>query len=40
LALLVKHVDIGTNGFDVQLRVEGLGGLTREMLADDAGAGA
>jgi hypothetical protein len=33
LALLVERVDIGTDGFNVRLRVDGLGGLTREMLS-------
>jgi len=33
VALLVKRVDIGTGGLNVRLRVDGLGGLAREMLA-------
>ena len=32
-ALLVERVDIGTQGLNVRLRVDGLGGLAREMLA-------
>ena len=37
MALLVERVDIGTDGLNVRLRVEGLGGLAHEMLADDVG---
>ena len=33
VALLVERVDIGTEGLNVRLRVDGLGGLAREMLA-------
>jgi site-specific DNA recombinase len=33
VALLVERVDIGTDGLNVRLRVDGLGGLAREMLA-------
>jgi hypothetical protein len=33
VALLIKRVDIGTDGLDVRLRVNGLSGLAREMLA-------
>jgi len=33
VALLVDRVDIGTDGLNVRLRMDGLGGLTREMLA-------
>ena len=35
VALLVERVDIGTDALKVRLRVDGLGGLAREMLADD-----
>ncbi|ASP22510.1 resolvase [Antarctobacter heliothermus] len=38
--LLVKRVDIGTEGLNVRLRVDGLGGLAREMLAVDIEAAA
>jgi len=40
VALLVERVDIGTDGLNVRLRVDGLGGLAREMLAGDMGAAA
>ncbi len=40
VALLVERVDIGTEGLNVRLRVDGLGGLAREMLAGDMGAAA
>jgi hypothetical protein len=40
VALLVKRVDIGTQGFDVRLRVDGIGGLAREMLAGNMGVAA
>ncbi|MFN3946108.1 MAG: recombinase family protein [Allosphingosinicella sp.] len=33
VALLVERVDIGMDGLDVRLRVDGIGSLTREMLA-------
>ncbi|RLP22759.1 recombinase family protein [Mesorhizobium sp. YM1C-6-2] len=33
VALLVERVDVGTDGLNVRLRVDGLGGLAREMLA-------
>ena len=33
VALLVERVDIGTYGLNVRLRVDGLSGLAREMLA-------
>jgi DNA invertase Pin-like site-specific DNA recombinase len=33
VALLVERVDIGTDGLNVSLRVDGLGNLAREMLA-------
>lgn len=32
-ALLVERVDIGTDGLSVRLRVDGLSGLAREILA-------
>ncbi len=32
--LLVERVDIGTNGLNVRLRMDGLTGLAREMMAD------
>lgn len=31
LALLVERVDIGTTGLNVQLRIDGLGGLEQDM---------
>ncbi len=37
VALLVERVEIGTDGLDVRLRVDGLISLTREMLARDIG---
>jgi len=40
VALLVGRVDLGADGLNVQLRVDGLGGLAREMLAGDVGAAA
>src|SRR6056297_1267546 len=33
VALLIERVDIGTDGLNVRLRVDGLSGLAREMLA-------
>src|SRR6056297_72077 len=33
VALLVERVDVGTDGLDVRLRIDGLGDLAREMLA-------
>lgn len=33
VALLVERVDIGTDGLNVRLRIDGLSGLSREMLA-------
>ena len=33
-ALLVERIDIGTDGLDVRLRMDGLTGLAREMMAD------
>lgn len=40
VALLVERVDIGTDGLNVRLRVDGLGGLAREMMSGDIGAAA
>ena len=40
VTLLVESVDIGTDVLHVRLRVDGLNGLTREMLADDVGQAA
>jgi site-specific DNA recombinase len=40
VALLVERVDIGMDGLNVRLRVDGLGGLAREMLAGDIEAAA
>ena len=38
--LLVERVDIGTEGLNVRLRVDGLSGLAREMLSGDMSAAA
>lgn len=40
VALLVERVDIDTDGLNVRLRVDGLSGLTREMLAGGIGEAA
>ena len=40
VALLVERVDIGTDGLNVRLRVDGLGRLAREMLAAGMGEAA
>jgi site-specific DNA recombinase len=40
LTLLVERVDIGTDGLNVRLRVDGLGGLAREMLTGEIEAAA
>ncbi|MBP0440183.1 recombinase family protein [Tianweitania sediminis] len=40
VALLVERVDIGTEGLNVRLRVDGLGSLAREMQGDDMGVAA
>lgn len=40
VALLVQRVDIGTEGLNVFLRVDGLGGLARAMLAGGIGQAA
>jgi len=37
VTLLVERVDIGTDGLNVRLRVDGLVGLAREMLAERIG---
>ena len=40
VALLVARVDIGTNGLNVRLRIDGLGSLAREMLTGGIGEAA
>ncbi len=40
VALLVERIDIGTDGLDIRLRVDGLTSLAREMMASDRGAAA
>lgn len=40
VALPVERVDIGADGLSVQLRVDGLSGLAREMLSGGLGAAA
>lgn len=40
MALLVERVDIGNDGLNVRLRIDGLGGLAREMLAGGIGEAA
>jgi site-specific DNA recombinase len=40
VALLIERVDIGTDGLGVRLRVDGLSGLARKMLAGDTEAAA
>ena len=40
VALLVERVDIGTNGLNFRLRMDGLSGLAREMMTGDMGAAA
>ena len=40
VALLVERVDIGTEGLNVRLRVDGLGSLAREMMAGSIGEAA
>jgi hypothetical protein len=40
VALLVERVDIGTDGLNVRLRVDGLGSLASEMLAGGIGEAA
>lgn len=39
-SLLIERVDIGAEGLNVRLRVDGLGSLAREMLAGNMGAAA
>ena len=40
MQLPVERVDIGTEGLNLRLRVDGLGGLAREMLTGDIEAAA
>ena len=40
VALLVERVDIGPDGLNFRLRMDGLGGLAREILAGDIEAAA
>jgi hypothetical protein len=40
VALLVERIDIGTNGLNFRLRMDGLGGLAREMLSGSIGEAA
>jgi len=40
VALLVERVDIGTDGLNVRLRLDGLDGLAREILAGGLGEAA
>jgi site-specific DNA recombinase len=40
VSLLVERVDIGTNRLNFRLRMDGLGGLAREMLSGSIGAAA
>jgi site-specific DNA recombinase len=40
VALLVERVDVDVDGLNVRLRLDGLGGLAREMLSGDMGAAA
>ena len=40
VVLLVERVDIGIDSLDLRLRVDGLGGITREMLAGGIGEAA
>ncbi len=40
VSLLIERIDIGTEGLDIRLRVDGLHGLAREMMAGDMGAAA
>ena len=35
VTLLVERIDIGTDGLDIRLRVNGLRGLAREMMSGD-----
>jgi site-specific DNA recombinase len=38
--LLVARIDIGANGLNFRLRMDGLGGLARDMLAGSIGEAA
>jgi hypothetical protein len=38
--LLVERVDVRTDGLDLRLRIDGLTGLAREMLAGNSGQAA
>jgi hypothetical protein len=40
VALLIERVDISTDGLNVRLRIDGLGGLAREMLGGGVGEAA
>jgi site-specific DNA recombinase len=40
VTLLVERVDIGTDGLNVRLRIDGLAGLSREMLGGNIGEAA
>jgi site-specific DNA recombinase len=40
ITLLVARIDIGTNGLNFRLRMDGLGGLAREMLSGSIGEAA
>ncbi len=40
VALLVERVDIGTDGLNIRLRIDGLAALAREMLTGDMGTAA
>ncbi len=40
VALLIERVDIGMDGLDVRLRMDGLDGLARELMAGDMRAAA
>jgi site-specific DNA recombinase len=40
VALLIERVDIGTDGLNVRLRIDGLGGLACEMLSGSIGEAA
>ncbi|NAZ36786.1 hypothetical protein GT358_08105, partial [Rubellimicrobium sp. CFH 75288] len=40
VALLVERIDLAPDGFDLRLRIDGLAGLAREMLAGAVGEAA
>ena len=40
VALLVERIDIGTEGLDIRLQVDGLTSLAREMMAGNVEAAA